>query len=272
MDPPYLCQVGRRVSCAACCGLYNVRNLSAVGLKAMLVARTNAFDRVPRQEEAIEAFGRRQRGWAPEERPFPQFHHCPYVGLIGRGHRRVGCLLHPAVPGNAGRDWRTLSYYGAKACRTYFCPTSQQLGAEHQMIIRQGIDHWYLYGLMITEHRLWKAFFEQLEGRIGRRTTWSDFAHPRARALLQAFAGQKINWPFRRAQAPGPCHFFFEDGHNPRPAVERMDAALPISPYEMIFREFESSFARDADMRQAERLVEGILDGLAAVISNEQHG
>ncbi len=118
MDPPYLCQVGRRVSCAACCGLYNVRNLSAVGLEAMLAARTDAFDRVPRQEEAIEAFGRRQRGWTPEERPFPHFHHCPYVGLIGRGHRRVGCLLHPAVTGNSGHDWRMLSYYGAKACRT----------------------------------------------------------------------------------------------------------------------------------------------------------
>ena len=270
MAQPYLCQVSQRVSCAACCGLYNVRDLSANGLEAVLTARTVAFDRVPRQAEPIEEFGRRQFGWTPEARPFPNFYHCPYVGLIGRGRRRVGCLLHPAVPGNAGHDWRTLSYYGAKACRTYFCPASKQLNAEHQMIIRQGIDHWYLYGLMITEHRLWKAFFKELEGRIGRRTTWSDFAHHRARALLQAFAGLKIDWPFRRAQAPGPCHFFFDDEHNPRPVVERMDGAIPISPYEMIFRELESSFASDADMRRAERLIESILGGLAAAISNEQ--
>lgn len=266
MAPPYLCQVDQRLSCAACCGLYNVRDLSADRLDAMLAVRTKAFNRVPRQEEAIEAFGRRQRGWTPEERPFPHFHHCPFVGLIGRERRRVGCLLHPEAPGNAGRDWRALSYYGAKACRTYFCPTTKQLSAEHQLIIRQGIDHWYLYGLVITEHRLWKIFFMELEGRIGRRATWTDFEQPRVRALLQAFAGLKLDWPHRRAQAPGPCHFFFDDERNPRPVVKRVDAAIPISPYERIFREFESCFEGEADMRRAEGMVAKIFGDLTSFI------
>ena len=266
MAQPYLCQVSQGVSCAACCGLYNVRDLSADGLEAMLTARTDAFDRVPRQAEAIEDFGRQQFGWTPEERPFPHFHHCPYVGLIGHGRRRVGCLLHPEAPGNGGHDWRMLSYYGAKACRTYFCPTTERLRAEHQLIICQGIDDWYLYGLMITEHRLWSAFFRELEGRLGRPATLDDFiGRHGARAQLQNFAALKLDWPFRRAGATGPCHFFFDDERNPRPVVERAVAGLPVSPYEMIFRELESWFADEADMRRAETMLEECIENLVAI-------
>ena len=190
------------------------------------------------------------------------------MGLIGRGRGRVGCLLHPESPGNAGRDWRALSYYGAKACRTYFCPTTERLGAEHQLIIREGIDHWYLYGMVITEHRLWSAFFRELEHRIGRPTTLDDFIdRPGARMQLQRFAALKLAWPFRRAGASGLCHFFFEDESNPRPAVERADATLSVSPYyETIFRELESYFTDDADVRRSETMLEGCIENLVAIL------
>jgi hypothetical protein len=56
--------------------------------------------------------------------PFPEFHHCPYVGLIGNELSRVGCLLHPMAEGNTGVDFRGLSYYGGMACRIYFCPVN----------------------------------------------------------------------------------------------------------------------------------------------------
>ncbi|MBL0714742.1 MAG: hypothetical protein JJV98_13695 [Desulfosarcina sp.] len=268
MDKPYLCQVNARVSCGACCGLYNVHNLTRGGLKAMLATRTAAFARVPREAEAIEDFGRQSLGWTPADRPFPRFYPCPYVGLIGE-HRRVGCLLHPEVPGNNGRDWRELSYYGAKACRTYFCPTMQWLTPERQFIIRQSIDHWFLYGLVVTEHRLWSAFFKELDDRIGRPATRADFEnHPDARARLQAFAGLKLKWLHRRADARGPCNYFFDNGLYHRPAVERSDAAIPASPYDSIFREFESHFASRDDMRRAEQVLEGLFNGLVSILSD----
>lgn len=268
MTPPYLCQVGTRVSCGACCGLYNVLRLTPSGLETMLADRRDAFARVPRTPEAIEDFGWRQLGWTPEERPFPHFHHCPFVGLIGRLRRRVGCLLHPDAPGNEGRDWRELSYYGAKACRTYFCPTTRELSPEHQGIIRQGIDHWYLYGLVITEYRLWSTFFATLETRIGRPVVPQDFiGHPEARSRLQAFAALKLAWPFRRAQAPGPCNYFFDNACYPRPEVERKDPAIPLSPHEAIFRELESQFEDREAQQRAEAMVARIFDDLVAILS-----
>ena len=267
MAPLYLCQVSTRVSCGACCGLYNVRNLSRAGLETMLVTRTQAFARVPRQPRAIEDFGRKLPGWTPEERPFPHFYHCPYLGLIGARRARVGCLLHPDAAGNAGRDWRELSYYGAKACRTYFCPTTHELGTAHQHIIREGVDDWYLYGLAITEHRLWAAFFEALEMRIGRRVIPSDFSdHSEAQDLLRVFAALKLDWPYRRDDAPGPCHFFFDDERYPRPLVERVDPAIPVSPYDVIFQELESRFKRVGELRRAETMLEGCIENLVAIL------
>ncbi len=266
MAPPYLCQVSKRVSCGACCGLYNVHNLSRPGLEAMLATRTEAFARVPRQSDAMEDFGRKQLGWTPEDRPLPHFHHCPYLGLVGRERTRVGCLLHPDAAGNGGRDWRELSYYGAKACQTYFCPTTRQLDAEHQLIIREGIDHWYLYGLAVTEYRLWAAYFEALEMRIGRRLIPSDFAdHSEAQGLLRVFAALKLDWPYRRDDAPGPCHFFFDDERYPRPQVERVDPAIPDSPHDVIFKELESRFKRAGELRRAETMLEGCIENLVAI-------
>jgi hypothetical protein len=264
---PYLCQVGARVSCGACCGLYNVHDLSRTGLETRLAERTAAFARVPRRARAIEDFARQHLGWTPEARPFPHFYHCPFLGLIGASHMRVGCLLHPEAPGNGGRDWRALSYYGAKACRTYFCPTTERLRVEYREILRASFDHWYLYGLIITEYRLWSAFFEEFERRIGRRATRVDFVKgSAARALLQKFAALKLNWPFRRPDAPGPCHFFFDEVSYPRPEVACGDPARPDAPLDIIFREFESSFRNQTERRRAEAAVLAIIRALVAAV------
>jgi hypothetical protein len=190
------------------------------------------------------------------------------VGLIGRAHSRVGCLLHPQAPGNDGHDWRVLSYYGAKACRTYFCPTTRELAAAHQEILRDGLDHWYLYGLAITEHRLWAAFFRALEGRLGGPVTPVDFRNrPVARFGLNAFAALKLDWPFRPDTAAGPCHFFFDDERYARPRVARADPAIPRSPHEEIFRELESRFADGDALRQAEAMLAAIFGDLVAVLA-----
>lgn len=154
----YLCQVSEGVSCGACCGLYNIKNLSKAKLEAMLVERTEAFASVPRTEDGIDGFRTRIEGGTAVERPFPEFHHCPFLGLIGPDKSRVGCLLHPAASGNDGKDFRWLSWYGAMACRIYFCPAHRMLPPAYQMIVRESFDHWYFYGLLVTEHRLLVAF------------------------------------------------------------------------------------------------------------------
>jgi len=263
----YLCQVGERVSCGACCGLYNMADLSQRSLEEMLAGRTDAFARVPRTVAGIEAFQKKIEGWTPPQRPFADFYHCPFLGLVGCSGRRVGCLLHPAAAGNNGRDWRGLSYYGALACRTYFCPSVRQLPRPYLHILRQSLNHWYPFGLIVTERRLLFAFFREVESRIGRPATAADFAKNSSPAeLLREFAGLKIKWPFRRKDAPGPCNYFFENGEYPRPAVHRSEGSIPLSHHEEILRELDSGFSSAGELQAAEELLDDLFSRLRETI------
>ncbi len=147
----YLCQVGEAVSCGACCGLYNVADISLDNLSAMLEYRAAAFAAVPRTLEAILAFAAQIEVRENQNRPIPDFHHCPYIGLIGKNPFRVGCLLHPLADGNNGIDFRGLSYYGGFACGSYFCPSYRNLSKPYKELIRKTAHNWYSYGLIISE-------------------------------------------------------------------------------------------------------------------------
>ena len=147
----YLCQVNATVSCGACCGLYNVADASRADLEPMLARRASAFAALPRTVAALDGFARDIQAGERQDRPFPEFHHCPFIGLIGRRHSRVGCLLHPLAEGNRGVDYRGLSDYGGLACRTYFCPATRVLPARYKSILRIALDDWHLYGLVVTE-------------------------------------------------------------------------------------------------------------------------
>jgi hypothetical protein len=254
----YLCQVGADVSCGACCGLYNVKGLSRDALQDRLARRTEHFAAVPRTEDGIEEFRRAIRGWTPEDRPFPHFHHCPFLGMIGETHARVGCLLHPAVPGNDGHDLRYMSYYGAQACRSYFCPTTRALPPRYLQILLTVVDDWYPYGLIITEHRLLSALFAGLENRIGRPLGPDDFpSHSEASRRLRELLGVKLSWPYRRVNAPGPCHFFFENGLYPRADIDWPSTVRPDGHSATMFRELESCFGSEQDMLQAQKRLDG---------------
>lgn len=122
----YLCQINERVSCGACCGLYNVADVSSEGLTEILIRRTEAFERISRDVNSVLDFKKATDDGEPLAIPFPDFHHCPYLGLVGERHSRVGCLLHSQANGNNGVDFRGLSYYGGMACSIYFCPSYSQ--------------------------------------------------------------------------------------------------------------------------------------------------
>lgn len=265
----YLCQVNESVSCGACCGLYNVTGLSRRSLETLMARRSEIFSGVPRTVDAIDDFQKAIAGWTPRERPYPRFHHCPFLGLIGDNGLRVGCLLHPAAPGNDGIDWRGLSYYGGLACRTYFCPTARRLPSTWLHVLRQTMEDWYLYGLVVTERRLLTGFFEELEKRIGRPIEAADFTiASEAAARFREFAELKMSWPFRRRDAPGPCNYFFENGEYPRPSVQRSGINIPLSRYENIFRELDSGFSVLGDQQQAERLLDLLFDRLQVLLGS----
>ena len=132
----YLCQVDENVSCGACCGLYNCPDASRAYLQERLAFRTERFREVPRDTDAIDAFREQMERRESRQRPYPDFYHCPFLGLVGRENSRVGCLLHPLAEGNQGVDLRGLSFYGGLACREYFCPSHRNLPPVYKTIIK----------------------------------------------------------------------------------------------------------------------------------------
>lgn len=252
----YLCQVSERLACGACCGLYNLPNLSQEKLEILLLKRTEAFASVPRTEDGIYEFQKRNGGPPSRSRPFPEFYHCPFLGLIGGERSRVGCLLHPAVTGNNGTDYRSLSWYGEQACRTYFCPATKKLSPVYQSILVQVIDHWYVFGLIVTEYALVTAYFKEVESRIGRQISLSDYKQNiEAMDAFREFAELKSRWPYRRDDSPGPCNFFFENGLYPRLGVFRSNPDIGPSSYEKILRELDAGFSSAKEITEADQLL-----------------
>ena len=237
----------------------------------MLARRTRWFAGVPRTVAALDDFKARVEAAEPRERPFPDFHHCPYLGLIEDDGRRVGCLLHPLARGNAGVDWRGLSYYGGMACRTYFCPSVRHLPGRWLAAVAASMDHWHLHGLIVTERQLLAAFFTEVERRLERLVDSGDFAAgTRAAALLRQFAALKIDWPFRRPDAPGAANYFFEDGLYPRLGVQCREENMPVSPLVPLLKELDSGFASTDDLRHAEALIETTIDALVRVLEGNK--
>jgi hypothetical protein len=253
LDDDYLCQVGSRVSCGACCGLYNVADASRRSLAALLAVRTRRFAAVPREITAIIQYCRDIQQHENQQRPLPDFHHCPFLGFVGPHRETVGCLLHPLNPQNAGQDFRSLSHYGGMACHIYFCPATRLLPTRCKQILRRVIGDWYLYGLLVTEHRLLRALFAEIEDRLGRRVFVDDFVHNHAagRALYNLFL-LRVSWPFRR---PGPLrlvNYFFNDHRHPRPAITPAAGEQSIARYRIILQELETHTDAAETIRAAE--------------------
>lgn len=267
----YLCQVNRQVSCAACCGLYNVADAAYGPLVSMLSERTKDFAGVPRQADAIAAFGL----WAQTRcgtGPINDFHHCPFVGLIGEEHRRVGCLLHPHAGGNHGVDYRGLSHYGGMACRLYFCPAHSKLSAVVKTVVRESAVNWYEYGLMLSETKLLSEFFKALEERLGSPLTAADILNrTECRQIVGSMLRLKIDWPFRRRPDPGPCNYVFDDRLYPKPAVGYPPLTTKVSPYDILLRELQSGFNTPAELEQAERMMADLIESLARCILPGRH-
>jgi hypothetical protein len=263
----YLCQVSPGVSCGACCGLYNVADASLEAIEAMLSRRTRWFADVPRSVAGIDAFKERVAAAESSQRPFPEFHHCVYLGMIEDAGRRVGCLLHPLAAGNAGQDWRGLSYYGGMACRTYFCPSLKKLPARWLAALRASINHWYLHGLIVTERHLLAALFAELERRLARTIDVSDFTSTASStALMRTLTALKLDWPFRRRNAPGVCNYFFEDGQYQRPPVVGRHDAMGPSRFEAILRELDSELSSADDLAAAEAIIDSLLVDLVSAV------
>ena len=266
----YLCQVNARMSCGACCGLYNVAELSRQNLVDMLARRSKRFARTARTITAIDAFIRETERSAPRQKPFPKLHHCPFIGLIGEPPARVGCLLHPLAEGNAGIDYRGLSYYGGLACRSYFCPAPHELPARYKRVLQTVIDDWYTYGLIVTEAVLAGAIFGRIETMLGRSLVPELFdKNPAARAALNDLLRIKIDWPYRPAHTDTPCHHFFPDAGYIKPAIDYETIGAPPAPADDILVELVSEFKSVDELADARECIARAIQNVVAALASK---
>ena len=257
----YLCQVRPGVSCGACCGLYNVADTSKPALESILRRRTRLFDTADKTIQGLDEFASLAAASEDQSRPLDEFHHCPFLGLIGHGRETVGCLLHPA--GNNGIDWRGLSFYGGMACRVYFCPSTKHLPVGYKRIIKAIAPDWHWYGLVITEYRLIKAIFSWLEDELGDKLIEELLPGKDFRRALIALLGLKIDWPFRPPRFNTCCHNVFADNHPSRPSIEASLATGLSHRSRTILEAMGSWFESQNHLQQGCRLLE---NRIAAVV------
>jgi len=257
----YLCQVSKTVSCGACCGLYNVAGLSREGLHALLARRSHRFaDMDSRSLDAVLSFRKWVEDSEPQQRPLAEFHHCPYIGLIGRNFSRPGCLLHPL--GNNGVDLRGISDYGGFACRSYFCPTHDCLSEDIKILIREAARDWFEYGLMITEASLVQAVLDAAGYAVFRRKGPVPATGP-CTELIRKLMDLKYGWPYRPEPASAVIHYFFNDRLYARAPVAYAAIGAEPSRYDRIFQELGSGFDSIKELRKAETVVEDMLKCIA---------
>jgi len=250
----YLCQVSERMSCGACCGLYNGTETSRNSLLKRLAFQTERFRKVARTMEAIDVFRETMEKRDSDPPLYPDFYRCPFLGLIGKTRSCVGCLLHPDSEGNCGIDYRGLSFYGGLACREYFCPACHQLAPNRKAILKAICTDWHLYGLVITDLFFVNAFFSEIEGRL-RRTLDMNEILPRSEAagMLYAFLKLKLDWPFRGPGWRGPGTYFFNDRKYPPMPIDYPALGCPPSRFDRLFQALGSAFESKTSLERGER-------------------
>jgi hypothetical protein len=174
MEP--LCQRGR-ASCGACCGLYNLRDLSRRAVRQLLGRRTAAL----RGAERTAAAYREAAAWLVEEAPeplFPSVRVCAFLGYIDEGEARVGCLAHPLATG--GLDLRDCGAYDARTCGAFFCPSHAWL-SDHEAEIAAAAcaGDPYLYGLVVTDVPFLRAALDGIAALTGARVERRHLSEPR---------------------------------------------------------------------------------------------
>ena len=226
-----LCQ-RQQVSCGACCGLYNRRDLSRPAVRTLLTRRTSALAAAPCTAEGFRAAVARLH--AGDEPPlFPSVRVCPLLGFLDAAETRVGCLGHPLATG--GLDLRDCGAYTAHVCQGFHCPSHAWLSEEEaELAATACAADAYLYGLVITDVPFLRAALSGVAALTGARVELRHLADGAFRRALSRLLALK------EELAPGSDGLFgaFRAGTDGEPLPRVIDyAALGragASPYDAI--------------------------------------
>ncbi len=251
--PVMLCQPDGHKSCGACCGLYNWRDHSREALADILEMQTGLFFSL-KDYSGFEGYRTRRNALIRNTRLFDTIYNCEFLGFIDSGKNRIGCMLHPEVTGDS--SLRNHCFYGAKICNEHFCPSFSCLTTAQQAAVVNAVHDWYAYGLVITDIDFVKDYFTHIENRIGETIKQERLSDPGVVNALEEYFALKVSWPFKSSDNRLGKYYFSEAEYH----VARIDYeqrwGVPVSPYDRILVSLESALSSEAELRQAEKIIE----------------
>lgn len=170
-----LCQPDGLRGCSACCGLFNLPDISRSALAGFLTGGCQrAACGISGGEYAAHQGGAQcvRDGTA---------HVCPFQGFLDDG-AKPGCLLHPL---HAGDDYRDRSLYGAVICEDFFCPAHALLDDDRKRMLLECVKDWYAYSIAIIDPASFIWIYDKAKGRAPERMyTHATFSRAVTGALL----------------------------------------------------------------------------------------
>lgn len=257
----YLCQ-HNSLTCGACCGMYNFNFSSKREFKKIILERSIVFEDISRDMDSVIEFGEKESLRIDNlgKKPYPDFHHCPYVGFFGDNYEKTGCLIHPLAEKNKGIDLRGLSYYGGLACASYFCPTYYNTLGERKLIVRSCIEDSFTFGLVITESDMINNVFDLLE-KITKKPALLQAFDFEAAKIMESLLKIKFNWPFKR-KSFYPANYFFKDTDQ----KDEIDPVCQSSEYYHILKAVKADIRSKIELAQAEDYIFSKINELAAAL------
>lgn len=149
-----LCQPSERLGCSACCGLFNLSDISRISLYGYLSSgaeRTRVSDQRVGDNRHLAGIGLRDE----------TTHVCPFQGLIG-GMEKPGCLVHPEIQ---TCDLRDRSLFQSKICDEFLCPAHELLDDFYRNVLVESVDNWYDYSIAIIDPDSFKWIVDMIGAR-----------------------------------------------------------------------------------------------------------
>lgn len=264
----HLCQPDVGKSCGACCGLYNYADSSREALVRRLRARTARFRAQVHGIEDLPAFSEQSKTMEDQAKRYEVIYCCEYIGFLDQEEKRVGCLLHPLQ--NSGTDLRDVSFYGRELCDGHFCPSYHYISREEKLALLNICDDWYHYGLCLTDIDLVKEYFRLVADRVCEMPAPARFLAGPLRDAARRFFDLKLHWPYRSSAVNRLGKYYFDGSQYMIHHIDYEKMGVERSRFDRIFLSLSSEFTGPDDLKQAECLIQDVIDASVWAYGNVQ--
>jgi len=220
--------------------------------------RTSWFRLADKSPEGLKAFSEMISRREDPAKRYEVIYCCEYLGFLDDGERRVGCLLHPLQ--NGGADLRDVSFYGQALCDGHFCPSYYYISQDEKESLLHIFEDWHLYGLVVTDIDLVKAYFKLISDGVCEVPPPAAFKTGELRDLALRFFSLKLTWPFRSSDVNRFGKYYFDGSQYMINFIDYDRMGCERSRFDKIFLSLSSEFEDKGEIEQAEILIQSHID------------